>query len=85
MHLLFLSCLKATELIEKRLHYKLVWHETLQLKVHKMMCDACKSYEKQSVFLEHNIAQKLKIIEKEPMDIENLKQLIHSHLEKNKH
>ena len=85
MQLLFLSCLKATELIEKKLHYKLVWHETLQLKVHKMMCDACKTYEKQSIFLDHSISHKFKSEVKESVDIEKLKQLIHNHIEKNTH
>lgn len=84
MQLLFLSCLKATELIEKRLHYKLVWRETIQLKVHKKLCDACRTYEKQSIFLDKSLEKKLKIDVKEQIDIENLKQLIHSHLEKNK-
>ena len=56
MHRLFLSCLKATELIEKKLHFKLSGKEKLQLKMHKMMCDACSSYEKQSIFLEKGIS-----------------------------
>lgn len=56
MHILFLSCLKATELIEKKLHFRLSLKEKLQLKMHKMMCDACTSYEKQSIFLEKGIS-----------------------------
>jgi len=56
MHRLFLSCLKATELIEKKLHFRLSGREKLQLKMHKMMCDACSSYEKQSIFLEKGIS-----------------------------
>lgn len=56
MHTLFLSCLKATELIEKKLHFRLSVKERMQLKMHKMMCDACTSYEKQSKFLEKGIS-----------------------------
>ncbi len=52
MHILFLSCLKATEIIEKGLHFKLSWKEKLQLRMHKMMCDICPRYEKQSLFLD---------------------------------
>ena len=52
MNKLFLSCLKATELIEKKLHFKLTFTEKLQLKVHKAMCDACTMYEKQSNILD---------------------------------
>ena len=52
---MFLSCLKATELIEKRLHFSLSFKEKLQLKVHKMMCDACTNYDKQSSLIEKGV------------------------------
>lgn len=55
MHLLFLSCLKATGLIEKRLYFRLTVKEHIQLKMHKMMCSACAHYEHQSILLEHAI------------------------------
>ena len=55
MHFLFLSCLKATELIEKKFHFKLSFTEKIQLELHKMMCDACKTYEKQSGIIEEGI------------------------------
>jgi hypothetical protein len=64
MHFLFLSCLKATELIEKKLQFSLSFKEKLQLKVHKMMCDACTNYEKQSLLIEKGIAN----LEFEPED-----------------
>ena len=72
MHWLFLSCLKATELIEKKLHFRLSGKGRLQLKMHKMMCDACSSYEKQSIFLEKGISlsQKKEFSED---DLKNLK------------
>jgi hypothetical protein len=75
MHRLFLSCLKATELIEKRLHFKLSRKEKLQLKVHKMMCSACSNYEKQSIFIEKGISinQKREFSED---DIQQLKLII---------
>ncbi len=56
MHKLFLSCVRATELIEKKLHFRLSTKERLQLKMHKMMCDACSRYEKQSIFIEKGIS-----------------------------
>ena len=59
MHLLFLSCIKATELIEKQFHFKLSFTERLQLKIHKSMCKACTNYEKQSTVLENGIHQHL--------------------------
>lgn len=56
MHILFLSCLKATELIEKKFHFELSAKEKLQLRLHTMMCDACKKYEKQSILIEKSIS-----------------------------
>ena len=78
MQFLFLSCLKATELIEKNLHFKLSFKEKLQMKVHKMMCDACTHYEKQTVFLEKGIAANLENIQEIKMDkgVEELKKTI---------
>jgi len=48
MNFLFLSCIKASELIEKKLDYKLNAKEKIQLFLHTKMCDVCNSYQKQS-------------------------------------
>lgn len=56
MHILLLSCYKATELIEKKMHFKLSGKESFQLKIHKSMCKACSNYEKQNVIIENGIA-----------------------------
>lgn len=79
MHALFLSCLKATELIEKKIHFRLSAKERVQLKMHKMMCDACASYEKQSVFLEKGISLR-KPEEISAADLRNLKLAINEKL-----
>ncbi len=71
MHMLFLSCLKATELIEKKLHFKLSVREKLQLRMHKMMCNACSNYEKQSIFIEKGIS----ISQKEEFSDDDIKEL----------
>ena len=55
MHILFLSCFKATELIEKNFHIKLSITEKLQLKMHKIMCKACTNYEKHSILIEDSL------------------------------
>lgn len=47
LHILLYSCLKATELIDKRSVARLTWLETIRLHFHKSLCDACTSYEKQ--------------------------------------
>lgn len=84
MNRLFLSCLKATELMEKRFHFKLSFTEKMQLKAHKMMCDACTRYEKQSEFLEKGIqAYHEKLEEEENLD--KLKEQINLKLNGNRH
>lgn len=75
MNILFLSCLKASALIEKKLHFSLTFQERLQLRMHKMMCEACTRYEKQSVFLEHGIASHHKP-GKDQGDLDQLKAII---------
>ncbi len=75
MHLLFLSCLKATELIEKRIHFKLSAMEKLQLKLHKVMCEACTKYEKQSYLIEKGVSG-IKMNKIDPSDIKLLKEKI---------
>ena len=80
MHILFLSCKKATELIEKKLHFKLSVIEKMQLKMHKMMCNACTHYEKQSELIEKGIARsKEKDYSQE--EVEQLKKMINQKLE----
>ncbi len=80
MHVLFLSCLKATELIEKKLHHGLTFREKFQLKMHKMMCDACSQYEKQSLLLDKGIEVQGKKIYYE-LDVDDLKKLVHEKLD----
>jgi hypothetical protein len=81
MHFLFLSCLKATELIEKKFHLKLSFTEKIQLELHKMMCDACKTYEKQSKIIEEGIKTNFHHNYKTEMDTEQLKNQIKTKLE----
>ncbi|MCK9422203.1 MAG: hypothetical protein M0Q38_06365 [Bacteroidales bacterium] len=56
MHILFLSCYKATLLIEKKLQLKLSLSEKIRLILHKSMCDACTRYEKQSKLINKVLA-----------------------------
>jgi glucose-6-phosphate-specific signal transduction histidine kinase len=78
---LLLSCLRATELIEKRLHFKLSLGEKIALRLHISMCQACQLYEKQSAFIDRGLSSSL--AKKEAFkDIEALKLKIHKELEK---
>lgn len=58
MQYLFLSCLKATRLIEKKIYSKLTFKEKIQLSVHKMMCDACSNYEKDSLLIDEALKKR---------------------------
>lgn len=83
MDILFLSCLKASELIDKKIHIKLSFIERMQLKAHKMMCDACTAYEKQSLILEKGIEQHIHQ-KNAKVDMEQLKKQININLKKAK-
>jgi hypothetical protein len=63
IHIILLSCRTATRLIEKKLHQKLSGRESVQLKWHKTVCDACTLYEKQVIMLDS-------ILKKTPTDFE---------------
>ncbi|WP_114436531.1 hypothetical protein [Marinilabilia salmonicolor] len=75
MHILFLSCLKATELIEKKFHFHLSFRERMQLKMHTSMCKACSMYEKQSSTLEQAMS-KIEHFNGEKEDLSKLKESI---------
>ena len=80
MHILFLSCLKATELIEKKLNFKLSFTERLQLRMHKSMCDACTRYEKQSLIIDKGLSS-IKGEKHDEKELEHLKKIIIHKLE----
>lgn len=54
-----LSCKKASELIEKKSIIPLSTIETIQLHLHKRMCDACSTYEKQSLLIDEMIEKEM--------------------------
>ncbi len=81
LQILFLSCLKATELIEKKFYFRLSVREKLQLKMHKMMCEACTNYEKQSNVLDKALGKSAKPHEISP-DLEKFKKDILAKIEK---
>lgn len=61
------------------MHFGLTAKESMQLKMHKMMCDACSSYEKQSLFLEKGISLSQKK-DFSTEDLQNLKLAINEKL-----
>jgi hypothetical protein len=52
MSLLMLSCLKATELVEKKIYFRLSVFERIKLLFHTRNCEVCHHYQKQSVWLD---------------------------------
>lgn len=52
MNILLITCKKATELTEKRTHFGLTIPETIRWRMHLAVCTACRTYEKQSRFIE---------------------------------
>ncbi|MBI5326310.1 MAG: hypothetical protein HZB41_13730 [Ignavibacteriae bacterium] len=52
MNIFMLSCKKATELIEKELSIKLTKTEKFKLHFHVSMCNACRTYKKQSKIID---------------------------------
>jgi hypothetical protein len=52
---IMITCKKTTELIEKRNVEKLTFNETLKLQLHKLICKACRIYEKQSLLIDKSI------------------------------
>ena len=56
IQIILLSCLKTTELVEKKFHFKLSFKEKLQLKLHLASCDICMKYSKQSQLIEEGLA-----------------------------
>jgi hypothetical protein len=49
---MMISCIKSTELMEKRNVVGLSPYEKINLFFHKSMCDACTAYEKQSKMID---------------------------------
>ena len=78
--IMFLSCLRASELIEKKMHFKLSIRERIQLRIHKSMCEACRIYEKQSAVIEKGISMQKPDTSIE-INVDALKKDIHNLLE----
>lgn len=90
MHILMLSCKKATELIEKQNYFGLNSVEKIQLRMHTSMCNACSNYQKQSqkidTYLEKNIQSDFppKSPARQDIDTSGLKEKIIENLKKEK-
>ncbi|NOZ47841.1 MAG: hypothetical protein GXO79_13840 [Chlorobi bacterium] len=61
------------------MNFKLSFKEKLQLKVHKMMCDACNNYEKQSIIIDKELSSSI-ISENIDINLDQLKNQIKNKL-----
>lgn len=59
IHVIMLSCKKATELIDKKSVAGLSVKEDLQLQMHTAICDGCKTYQKQSKLIDKLLVKHL--------------------------
>jgi len=55
IHLIVLSCKRASLLIEKGHHQPLSFIDRIQLKMHLSICDKCTEYQKQSFLIENSM------------------------------
>lgn len=76
-----MPCKRATELIERRNEVKLSFKSALQLKMHLLLCEACSTYEKQSLLLHQAIRKHFGSEALEKQSKEVLKEKIISKLE----
>jgi hypothetical protein len=86
MNVLMLSCKKATELMEKEIHFKLSILEKVQLRMHTKMCAACNAYQKNNVILEKSLHNHFLSQKKEFMSLtlsEDFKKKLIKNLEDN--
>lgn len=60
IHVIMLSCQKATELIDKKSVAELSVKEDLQLQMHTAICDGCKTYQKQSKLIDELLVKHLR-------------------------
>ena len=81
INFLFLSCQKATILVEKKFHFKLSMKEKIQLKAHLMMCDACTKFSIQSHVIEKGLQDEA-ALKVPPVDLNGLKSKISNRLDR---
>jgi len=82
MSTMMLSCKKATELVEKKSVVELAFTENIQLKMHLMVCSACKQYENQSKIIDLVLGQINKKNEEKQKLPQDVKTKIISEIEK---
>lgn len=81
MHMMLLSCLMATELIEKKMDNNVPFFRKMQLNIHVSLCKACKTYKKQSTLLDEALKGSQNSNGKE-IDMESFKKSIISKIDK---
>lgn len=79
-----LSCKKATELIEKEFSFKLTKTEKFKLHFHVSMCNACRTYQKQSKIIDESLHNHINKLHKHQSELlsEDFKDIIIKNLKR---
>jgi hypothetical protein len=84
LHSVFLSCLKASQLVEKQQIFGLSASELIQMKAHLLICKGCNEYKIQSFFIAKGIKEKIEkgetYIQISSEELDRVKKLILSKL-----
>ncbi len=85
MHIVILSCKRATFYIEKSHAKRLSFIERVQLRMHLAICDKCAEYKKQSALIEAALkSHQRKVIPSMDLKLsDNFKRLIQSQINEN--
>ena len=65
---MMISCKKAGELIEKKLSRRISPIEKIELAIHTTVCNACRSYEKQSQLINDALTHNYSSLEEKAPD-----------------
>jgi hypothetical protein len=73
MNMMMLSCMKASELIEKKQGPGISTADQVMLHFHQSMCNACRIYERQSKLIEKGLEKRINHTQQETSTPENFK------------
>lgn len=81
-NIMTLTCLKATELIEKSIENKLSFFEKIRLSFHLKLCKACQNYSKHSHQLDEALTGNASEFKAAEINLDDLKNKIINKIEK---
>lgn len=61
MNKILLTCMDATKITVRKSFHALSFKEKLQLRLHHMVCHACRKFDSQNEFIDHAMEQHYKV------------------------